>query len=95
MDGRLCDTSTISRKKPKTSHIGRHFIKAPQTMVWSDSQYCAWINSAGLGLDPLSEIAAKAKEHNIRVSPAVLDAASKDGEALLQSLHTTTQALRN
>ena len=52
MDGRLCDTSTISRKKPKTSHIGRHFIKAPQTMVWSDSQYCAWINSAGLGLDP-------------------------------------------
>jgi hypothetical protein len=64
-------------------------------MVWSDSQYCAWINSAGLGLDPLSEIAAKAKEHNIRVSPAVLDAASKDGEALLQSLHTTTQALRN
>jgi hypothetical protein len=55
MDGRLCDTSTISRKKPKTGHIGRHFIKAPQTMVWSDSQYCAWINSAGLGLDPLYE----------------------------------------
>ena len=36
----------------------------------------------------ISEIAAKAKEHNIRVSPAVLDAAGKDGDALLQSLHT-------
>ena len=52
-DGRLCDTSTMNRKKPKTGHIGRHFIKAPQTMAWSDSQHRGWINSAGLGLDPL------------------------------------------
>jgi hypothetical protein len=36
------------------------------------------------------EIAAKAKEHNIRVSPAVLDAARKDGDTLPQSLHTTS-----
>jgi Mg2+-importing ATPase len=40
-----------------------------------------------------SPIAAKAKEHNIRVSPAVLDAAGKDGDALLQSLHTTPEGL--
>jgi Mg2+-importing ATPase len=38
-------------------------------------------------------IPAKAKEHNIRVSPAVLDAAGKDGDALLQSLHTTAKGL--
>ena len=48
-DGPLCDTST---NEPKASHIGRHFIKAPQTMAWSDSQHRDWINSAGLGLDP-------------------------------------------
>jgi Mg2+-importing ATPase len=36
---------------------------------------------------------AKAKNHNIRVSPAVLDAAGKDGDALLQSLHTTPEGL--
>jgi Mg2+-importing ATPase len=40
-----------------------------------------------------SPIPAKAKEHNIRVSPAVLDAAVKDGDALLQSLHTTPEGL--
>ena len=40
-----------------------------------------------------SPIPAKAKEHNIRVSPAVLDAAGKDGDALLQSLHTTAEGL--
>jgi Mg2+-importing ATPase len=40
-----------------------------------------------------SPIPAKANEHNIRVSPAVLDAAGKDGDALLQSLHTTPDGL--
>jgi Mg2+-importing ATPase len=40
-----------------------------------------------------SPIPAKAKEHNIRVSPAVLDAAGKNGDALLQSLHTTPEGL--
>jgi Mg2+-importing ATPase len=38
-------------------------------------------------------IPAKAKEHNIRVSSAVLDAAGKNGYALLQSLHTTPEGL--
>jgi hypothetical protein len=52
MDDRLCDTSTTSRKKPKTCHIVRHLIKVPQTMAWGDSQHRGWINSAGLGLDP-------------------------------------------
>jgi Mg2+-importing ATPase len=40
-----------------------------------------------------SPIPAKAKEHNIRVSPAVLDAAGKEGDALLQSLHTAPEGL--
>jgi Mg2+-importing ATPase len=40
-----------------------------------------------------SAIAAKAKEHNIRVSPAVLDAAGKEGDELLRSLGTTPNGL--
>ena len=40
-----------------------------------------------------SQIPAKAKEHNIRVSPAVLDAAAKDGDDLLRSLHTASTGL--
>jgi hypothetical protein len=32
-----------------------------------------------------------AKHENIRVSPAVLDAARKDGEELLRSLRTTAE----
>jgi hypothetical protein len=35
-----------------------------------------------------SPIAAKAKEHHIRVSPDVLDAAAKDGDELLRLLHS-------
>ncbi len=35
----------------------------------------------------------KAKHENIRVSPAVLDAARKDGDELLQSLRTTPTGL--
>jgi len=38
-------------------------------------------------------IHAKAKHQAIRVSPAVLDAARKDGEDLLQSLNTTSKGL--
>jgi Mg2+-importing ATPase len=40
-----------------------------------------------------SPIPAKAKDHNIRVSPAALDAAAKDGDELLHSLHTTPEGL--
>src|SRR5580698_10563938 len=40
-----------------------------------------------------SQIPAKAKQHNIRVSPAVLDAAGKDGDDLLLSLHTASTGL--
>ena len=36
---------------------------------------------------------AKPKNHNIQVSPAVLDAARKDGDELLQSLRTIPQGL--
>ena len=37
-----------------------------------------------------SQIPAKAKQHHIRGSPAVLDGAGKDGDDLLHSLHTTS-----
>jgi Mg2+-importing ATPase len=40
-----------------------------------------------------SQIPAKAKQHNIRVSPAVLDAAGKDGDELLRSLRTASAGL--
>ncbi len=40
-----------------------------------------------------TEIPAKAKNHNIHVSPAVLDAARKDGEELLRSLRTSPEGL--
>jgi len=40
-----------------------------------------------------SSPAVKAKNQNIRISSAVLDAAAKDGDALLQSLHTTPEGL--
>jgi Mg2+-importing ATPase len=52
------------------------------------------VGAAGIPSAPdAPPIPAKAKEHNIRVSPAVLDAAGKDGDALLQSLHTTAEGL--
>jgi Mg2+-importing ATPase len=38
-------------------------------------------------------IPAKARGHNIRVSPAVLDAAGKDGDELLRSLRTAPEGL--
>src|SRR5579863_9798612 len=36
---------------------------------------------------------AKAKNHTIHVSPLVLEAARKDGDELLRSLHTTQEGL--
>ena len=41
----------------------------------------------------VSPLPVKAKDHNIRVSPAVLDAAGKEGDALLASLRTTPDGL--
>jgi Mg2+-importing ATPase len=41
----------------------------------------------------VSPIAAKAKEHHIRVSPDVLDAAAKDGDEILRSLHSGIDGL--
>ena len=40
-----------------------------------------------------SPVAAKAKEHNIRVSAAVLDAAARDGDDLLRSLRSSLSGL--
>src|ERR1035438_3239686 len=40
-----------------------------------------------------SPIAAKAKEHHIRVSSDVLDAAAKDGDELLRFLHSGLDGL--
>jgi hypothetical protein len=51
--GRSHVTSTMSRKKPKICHFGRHFIKVPQTVAWGTVNIAVWINFAGLGLDPL------------------------------------------
>jgi hypothetical protein len=56
MDDRLCDTSTMSRKKPKTCHIGRHFIKVPQTVAWGDSQHRGLDQFRGFGLRPPSRL---------------------------------------
>jgi len=46
----------MSRKKPEICHIGRHFIKVPQTVAWVTVNIAVWINSAGLGVDPLPSI---------------------------------------
>src|ERR1039458_5914887 len=40
-----------------------------------------------------SSFVARARNHNIRISSAVLDAAGEDGDALLQSLRTTPRGL--
>jgi hypothetical protein len=50
MDGRLCDTSIMSRKQPKTCHITRRFIKVPQTVAWDDSQHRSLDQLRGVGL---------------------------------------------
>jgi hypothetical protein len=47
MDGHLRDLSMKNRKKPKTSHIVRPCIKAPQTIVRNDGQHRSWINFVG------------------------------------------------
>jgi Mg2+-importing ATPase len=68
----------------------------------SDRTPAASVNAADTGgpshTEPPSRpdepaIPAKAKHQAIRVSPAVLDAAGKDGEELLQSLRTTAAGL--
>src|ERR1035438_9356907 len=54
----------------------------------------AGVGPAGAPAPPdKSSPVANAKNHNIRVSSAVLDAAGKDGDALLQSLHTAPEGL--
>src|ERR1035441_843015 len=53
-------------------------------------------NASAVGTQPppvASPIPAKAKEHNIHVSASVLEAAGKDGDALLQSLRTAPEGL--
>ncbi len=54
----------------------------------------AGVNTAGTPVpSDKSSPVAKAKNHNIRVSQAVLDAAGKDSAALLQSLYTAAEGL--
>jgi Mg2+-importing ATPase len=54
----------------------------------------AGVGPAGTPAPPdKSSPVANAKNHNIRVSSAVLDAAGKNGDALLRSLHTTPEGL--
>ena len=54
----------------------------------------AGVGPTGIPAPPgKSSTVAKAKNHNIRVASAVLDAAARDGDALLKSLHTTAEGL--
>ncbi len=50
MDARLCDTSTTSRKQPKTSHSVRHLIKVPRTMAWVTVNIAVGSIPRGFGL---------------------------------------------
>ena len=68
-------------------------MTAPDTSgaveVPADKAGLAGVGPAGPPPPPdKSPIPTKAKNSNIRVSPAVLDAAGKDGDELLRSLHT-------
>ena len=78
--------------------------KGPKKMGTPDSNHApenalakvthgAFGNTAALPAPDESQIPAKAKNHNIRVSPAVLDAAAKNGDELLRSLHTASAGL--
>src|SRR5579872_3552185 len=71
-------------------------------MTTSDARGAAGASVKPVGTDGSSPagprpdepaIPAKSKNHNIRISPAVLDAAGKDGEELLQSLRTNPGGL--
>ncbi|MGA2964349.1 MAG: magnesium-translocating P-type ATPase [Candidatus Korobacteraceae bacterium] len=71
-------------------------------MTTSDADSAAVASVKSAGTDGASSagphpappaIPTKAKNQNIRVSPAVLDAAGKDGEELLRFLHTTAAGL--
>ena len=62
-------------------------------MPFADTTSSAAGAAGTLQLPDASPIPAKAKEHNIRVSPAVLDAAGKEGNELFTSLQTTPEGL--
>jgi Mg2+-importing ATPase len=52
------------------------------------------VGTAGTPVPPdISPTPATAKKHNIKVSPAILDAAGKSGDDLLRSLHTAPDGL--
>jgi Mg2+-importing ATPase len=66
-----------------------HAVEKPATKVTSGAP-----SAAGAFPAPdESQVPAKAKEHNIHVSAAVLEAAAKDGAALLLSLHAAPEGL--
>jgi Mg2+-importing ATPase len=58
-----------------------------------DGAAVAVVNAGHPAHPGLPSVPAKAKTQNIRVSPAVLDAAAKDGDELLGSLRTTATGL--
>src|SRR5271165_11269 len=68
--------------------------KSPALEESAEKSGPAGVGPAGTAAAPdKSSTVAKAKNHNIHVSPAVLDAAGKDGDALLESLHTASAGL--
>ena len=95
--GKKCSFSGIGVNKP------RKVIKGTMTTPDADSTAEALANSDGtvgssLAVPPARPhqppISTKGKNHNIQVSPAVLDAARKDGEELLRDLRTSLCGLR-
>ncbi len=72
-----------------TTHDSIHNVEKPAGGTNSA------VSDPAVTLPPIeaSPIPAKAREHNIRVSPAVLDAAAKDGDELLRSLRTRLEGL--
>jgi Mg2+-importing ATPase len=66
----------------------------PATEESAEKDGTAGVGPAGTpALPDKPSTVAKVKNHNIRISSAVLDAAGKNGDALLQSLHTTPEGL--
>ena len=66
----------------------------PATEESTEKGSTAGVGPAGTpALPDKSSTVAKVQNHNIRISSAVLDAAEKNGDALLQALHTTPEGL--
>ena len=87
---------------PQVGSFTRKAVKETITTPDADSPVGALVEDAGTAGSKLGEppahsneppIPTKTKNQDIRVSPAVLDAARKDGEELLRDLRTSPSGL--